>query len=161
MTGCKLVFGIELPLCENRFQAHFNRISAKDDENRPSLILALLLLGLKYQHRKIVSSCLAGRFSVVLRAGSWPDLHHRVWRSVRLFLCLEILSYVLTATMSSSRSSFLTPRIVSRIIFLTQTAMPVFRKSRKKQCRTVAFYFFSKKHVRNVIRKVVSYKGLT
>ena len=37
-------------------------ISAKDNENRPSFIIALLLLRTKYQQGSIVSSLLAGRF---------------------------------------------------------------------------------------------------
>ena len=33
--------------------------------------------------------CLAGRFSVVTESGSWLDLHHRAWGSVRLFSYLD------------------------------------------------------------------------
>ena len=39
-----------------------------------------------------MSLCLAGRLSIVSWAGSWPDLHTRVWGSVRLFLCLGVAS---------------------------------------------------------------------
>ena len=33
-------------------------------------------------------------FLFVSRAGSWPDLHYRVWESVWLFLCLGVASCV-------------------------------------------------------------------
>ena len=39
LTRCKLLFGNGLPTIGNHFQAHFSRISAKDDENQPSLKL--------------------------------------------------------------------------------------------------------------------------
>ena len=41
-----------------------------------------------------MSLCLAGRFSVVSRAGSWPDLHLHARGTVRLFLCLGVASCV-------------------------------------------------------------------
>ena len=56
---------------------------------------ALLLSKTKQLSKKtIVSLCLAGRFSVVLRAGSWPDLRVRVWGYVRLFLYSGVASCV-------------------------------------------------------------------
>ena len=39
LTRCKLMFGNGLRPIGNNFQAHFIRISAKDDENQPSLKL--------------------------------------------------------------------------------------------------------------------------
>ena len=59
--------------------------SAKSNENLPSLKNSFALEKEIPPQRIIVSLCLAGRFSVVLRAGSWQDLHYRVWGSVRLF----------------------------------------------------------------------------
>jgi len=41
-----------------------------------------------------MSSCLAGRFSVVLVAGSWSDLHMHAWGIVRLFLWSDLASCV-------------------------------------------------------------------
>lgn len=65
-------------------------ISAKGNENLPSLRNSFALKKEITPQWTIVSLCLAGRFSVVLRAGSWQDLHYRVWGSVRLFLCLDV-----------------------------------------------------------------------
>ena len=69
-------------------------ISAKGNENLPSLRNSFALKKEITPQWTIVSLCLAGRFSVVLRAGSWQDLHYRVWGSVRLFLCSDAASYV-------------------------------------------------------------------
>ena len=41
-----------------------------------------------------MSSCLAGRLFIVSVAGSWRDLHCRVWGSVWLFLFLGVASCV-------------------------------------------------------------------
>lgn len=63
-------------------------ISAKVYENRPSSSTSLLPMRRNIPARTIVSLCLAGRLSIVSWAGSWPDLHTRVWGSVRLFCTL-------------------------------------------------------------------------
>ena len=67
-------------------------ISAKEDVNRPSYMIALLLPDIEIPARTIVSSYLAGRFSVVLGAGSWSDLHLHVWGCVRLFCLFPTVS---------------------------------------------------------------------
>ena len=59
--------------------------SAKSNENLPSLKNTFALEKEIPPQRIIVSLCLAGRFSVVLRAGSWQDLHYRVRGIVQLF----------------------------------------------------------------------------
>ena len=88
---------------EARFQVHCigyfskrNRKPAKFEK------IALLLLESKCLHRKIVSSCLAGRFLVVLGAGSWQDLRFRVQGGVRLFFCSDV---ALCEVNSSSKSA--------------------------------------------------------
>ena len=67
-------------------------ISAKEDVNRPSYMIALLLPDIEIPARTIVSSFLAGRFSVVLGAGSWSDLHLRARGYVRLFCLFPTVS---------------------------------------------------------------------
>ena len=59
--------------------------SAKSNENLPSLKNSFALEKEIPLQWIIVSLCLAGRFSVVLRAGSWQDLHYRVRGTVQLF----------------------------------------------------------------------------
>ena len=74
---------------EARFQVHCigyfskrNRKPAKFEK------IALLLLESKCLHRKIVSSCLAGRFLVRFRSGSGRTYTSRMG-IVRLFLCSD------------------------------------------------------------------------
>ena len=80
---------------EARFQAHFNGYFSKRTHKPAKLKTSLLLKKMRNtQQGTIVSLCLAGRFSIVLVAGSWLDLHVHAWGTVRLFLSLDIASCI-------------------------------------------------------------------
>ena len=63
LNACKLYFGIDFLTFQGPVSELITSvISAKVYVNPPSFYIALLLRCLNDQHRKIVSSCLAGRF---------------------------------------------------------------------------------------------------
>ena len=67
-------------------------ISAKGNENRPSLISSFAQKIEIPARGLLCLRILLGVFLFVFWAGSLPDLHYRVWGSVRLFLFLDIAS---------------------------------------------------------------------
>ena len=88
VTGCKLCFGTgfrSFP-SESGVHAHYiGYFSKRKRESAKFQKYALLLPDIEIPARTIVSSCLAGRFSVVLGAGSWRNPRFHARGCVRLF----------------------------------------------------------------------------
>ena len=87
--GCKLCFGNRFRPAASGFQAHFiGYFSRKTHVNPPSF--PFFALNRNKPAKTFVSSCLAGRFSIVFRAGSWRDLHVLRMGNRPAFLCSDI-----------------------------------------------------------------------
>ena len=83
---------------EDGFWAHFYGYFSKRRVNLPVSKSALLLLRSKCQHRKIVSSCLAGRFLVRLRSGSGRTYTSRMGRRPAFFVQTSLVRRYLSST---------------------------------------------------------------